>query len=489
LDIKRRLPELRVVHVTGTKGKGSTCAMVEAVLRASGYRTGLFTSPHLWDVRERIRINGAPVDKRVFIEHLERVHWTLEAAGCDKVAVPAYFKFLTLLGLSIFLDSALDVVILEVGIGGRLDATNCVPPPVAAGVAPLGFDHMELLGDTLPAIATEKAGIFKPGCVALTVGQRADAAAALATAAARAGVPLGVVRPLADYKIAPGAPPVTLGLAGEHQRVNAALAVALAGAFEARAAADGAGPDPAAAAARAAALARGELPTEYAAGLAACAWHGRAEVVHDVVAGHGPSSGGSSLSFYLDGAHTPESAATCAHWFAEAAAGAPPGGGRAPGATPDAPVVDVRLLLFNCMHEREPRRLLEPLVETLVSRGAPLAGALFAPPDSTYAKLGPGDPPADLAWQQSLASLWQADFGAGAAGLARSVKLGPVPGPAGAAAGDAVAGAAVPSVGSALEWLRSATRARPGLRLKVLVTGSLYLVGDVLRHLGRGGGE
>ena len=184
MDIKRRLPELRVVHVTGTKGKGSTCAMVEAVLRASGYRTGLFTSPHLWDVRERIRINGAPVDKRLFIEHLERVHATLEAAGCDKVAVPAYFKFLTLLGLSIFLDSALDVVILEVGIGGRLDATNCVPPPVAAGVAPLGFDHMELLGDTLPAIATEKAGIFKPGCVALTVGQRADAAAALAAAAA-----------------------------------------------------------------------------------------------------------------------------------------------------------------------------------------------------------------------------------------------------------------------------------------------------------------
>jgi folylpolyglutamate synthase len=99
----------------------------------------------------------------------------LAAAADDRVGVPAYFKFLTLVGLRCFLDAGVDVAILEVGIGGRLDATNACPPPVAAGVASLGFDHMDLLGDTLPAIATQKAGIFKPGSRAFTVPQRPDA--------------------------------------------------------------------------------------------------------------------------------------------------------------------------------------------------------------------------------------------------------------------------------------------------------------------------
>ena len=207
LDLARRLPSLHVIHVTGTKGKGSTCALTEAALRASGYRTGLFTSPHLWDVRERIRVDGRPVDKATFVRHFDAVYKRLEETADDRVGVPAYFKFLTLLGLSIFVDAGLDAVILEVGIGGRLDATNCVPPPVAAGVAPLGFDHMELLGDTLPAIASEKAGIFKPGSAAFTVAQRPDAAASLAGVAAGVGVPLALARPLDEYKPAAGAPP------------------------------------------------------------------------------------------------------------------------------------------------------------------------------------------------------------------------------------------------------------------------------------------
>ena len=157
---------------------------------------------------------------------------------------------------------------------------------------------------------------------------------------------------------------------------------------------------------------------------------------------------------------------------AAAAGGAPP--------PVQPPTADVRLLLFNCMHEREPRRLLAPLTATLAERGTPLGGALFVPPDSSYAKLGPAEA-ADVSWQVGLQQVWtDLDPPRPPAGGAR---LPPLPSPTPVT--DVAAGAVAPSVRSAVDWLRSATRSRPGLRMKVLVTGSLYLVGDVLRHLGR----
>ena len=563
---RNQLNKLRVIHVTGTKGKGSTCAMTESILRGSGYSTGLFTSPHLWDVRERIRVNGRPVDKRVFITAFDDLWAKLEARADERVGVPAYFKFLTLLGLKIFVEAGLDVVVLEVGIGGRLDATNCVPPPVAAGFTPLGFDHLELLGNTLPLIATEKSGIIKAGSSACLVvaGQPPDAGAVLVGAAARAGVPFALAPPLTDLKVegAEKGGDVALSLSGEHQRVNASLAVALSGAFDSWVASllekakvdDSGGKDEsddaetfharhfsnassstssfasASASAtaatssslRAAALRSGTLPLSYAQGLQRCVWHGRAQVVVDesVLA---PSS----LSFYLDGAHTPESSVTCANWFAEAvgsslssaAAAAAPSSSSSSSSSLAAPPGELRLLLFNCMHEREPLRLLAPLSQTLASKGLPLAGAVFVPPDSTYAKLGPSEESAsavDLSWQQGLAQLWRENFAVAAAGkeargcssssgaaatesaaataaaASSAAKFLPplstaagAAGAAGAANAAAPTGAVAPSVRSALEWLRSATRASPGLKMRVLVTGSLYLVGDVLRHLGK----
>lgn len=551
---KNQLNKLRVIHVTGTKGKGSTCAMTESILRNSGYSTGLFTSPHLWDVRERIRVNGRPVDKRVFVTAFDDLWARLEAAADERVGVPAYFKFLTLLGLKIFVEAGLDVVVLEVGIGGRLDATNCVPPPVAAGFTPLGFDHLELLGNTLPLIATEKSGIIKSGSSACLVvaGQPPDAGAVLAGAAARAGVPFALAPQLTDYKVEGGGAGgggggggggVTLSLSGEHQRVNASLAVALSGAFDswvasllekakAKKKVDDGESDAAetfharhfsssscdasssssasesaasTSSARAAALRSGTLPSSYAQGLQRCVWHGRAEVVVDESV-QPPSS----LSFYLDGAHTPESSVTCANWFAEAvgnnaasfsSAGAATPASAALPSSPAAAPGELRLLLFNCMHEREPLRLLAPLSETLASKGLPLAGAVFVPPDSTYAKLGSSEEPAsavDLSWQQGLAQLWRDNFAAGAAAAGKEPSaaasasasaagklLPPLSTAAGAANAAAPTGAVAPSVRSALEWLRSATRASPGLKMRVLVTGSLYLVGDVLRHLGK----
>lgn len=572
---KNQLNKLRVIHVTGTKGKGSTCAMTESILRSSGYSTGLFTSPHLWDVRERIRVDGRPVDKRVFVSAFDDLWAKLEARADERVGVPAYFKFLTLLGLKIFVEAGVDVVVLEVGIGGRLDATNCVPAPVAAGFTPLGFDHLELLGHTLPAIATEKSGIIKKGCSAVfSVAQPPEAGAVLAGAAATAEVPFALAPPLSDYRAVEGegvgrgrGQEVSLSLSGEHQRVNASLALSLAGAYDSWVASlllEGAGKEEQAkkiendddnaekhharhfsnassssssssstaaaalgASSRAAALRAGTLPASYALGLQRCVWHGRAQVVVDDSV---PPP--SSLSFYLDGAHTPESSATCASWFAEAvqaaaaaaaaADGAGAGGGGGGGASglpsssslstslpppsPPPPEKELRLLLFNCMHEREPARLLAPLADTLAAKGFPLAGAVFVPPDSTYAKLGPSEDSAsaaaavDLSWQQGLAQLWRENFAAGggavsggksgaeaaASAAATSKLLPPLPTPSsGSSPNVAPTGAVAPSVRSALEWLRSATRASPGLKMRVLVTGSLYLVGDVLRHLGK----
>lgn len=257
---------------------------------------------------------------------------------------------------------------MQVGLGGRLDATNCVRQPVVCGVSSLGFDHMEVLGHTLPEIAREKAGIFKPGVPAFTVPQREDAAATLRERAAAVGAPLAVVRPWEAYQ---GASAVRLGLAGEHQKLNAALALALAGTWEASApVAAAVGGD--AAAQRAAAVAAGRLPPEYVAGLEAASWPGRGQIIHEFVEPVAAAAAGSAaghvqqqvqgqprLSFFLDGAHTAESMETCAHWFADAigqqpaaapmAAAAGDTAQQAPTQQGSGGEVTQRVLLFNCM--------------------------------------------------------------------------------------------------------------------------------------------
>ncbi|PRW33995.1 folylpolyglutamate synthase isoform X1 [Chlorella sorokiniana] len=562
LGLDAELPNLSIIHVAGTKGKGSTCAMIERMLRSAGYRTGLFTSPHLVDVRERIRINGEPVDKESFLHNLWWCFNTLAEKAGDDSGKPAYFRFLTLLGLKVFLEKQVDVVILEVGLGGRLDATNCVRQPVVCGVSSLGFDHMEVLGHTLPEIAREKAGIFKPGVPAFTVPQREDAAATLRERAAAVGAPLTVVRPWEAYQ---GSSAVRLGLAGDHQKLNAALALALAGTWEATAPV-AAAVSGEAAAQRAAEVAAGRLPAEYVAGLEAASWPGRGQIIHDIVepaaaaaveaaeADAGQSGEAASaaseqqqgqpqqlqpqprLSFFLDGAHTAESMETCANWFADAigqqptaaaAASAPaaPGGtgqqqAAAPAVQPQGSsggLVTQRVLLFNCMQERDPQKLLAPLAATLAERQVSVQHALFVPPDSTYMKLGASAEPPNLSWQHSLRSVWDSHAGGsssnGSASLANggarscssaaaaagraAITLPPlpaVPSP-GAAAGaaqaagltTAAAGAArsavLPSLAVTLDWLRRCVREAPSLRMQVLVTGSLYLVGDLLKHL------
>jgi dihydrofolate synthase/folylpolyglutamate synthase len=162
----------RFIHVAGTNGKGSTCAMIEAGLRASRVRTGLFTSPHLVEATERIRIAGEQIRPEQFASAFEEVHRTAERMlGAGELDLhPTYFETVTAMAFLIFREERVDTVVLEVGMGGRLDATNVVRPELCV-ITPISFDHQSFLGATLDEIAAEKFGILKPGVPAVIAHQ------------------------------------------------------------------------------------------------------------------------------------------------------------------------------------------------------------------------------------------------------------------------------------------------------------------------------
>ena len=152
---------LKFIHVAGTNGKGSTCAMLASILKAAGYRTGLYTSPHLFRVNERMNINGTEISDEALIDAAAAVR----DAAAGMADQPTEFEIITAMALYYFCRERCDLVVLEVGLGGRLDATNVIPPPEAAVLTNIGLEHTEILGDTLEKIAGEKAGIVKPGCL------------------------------------------------------------------------------------------------------------------------------------------------------------------------------------------------------------------------------------------------------------------------------------------------------------------------------------
>ncbi len=157
---------LRFVHVAGTNGKGSVCAMVSSILRSDGYRTGLFTSPHLNRFEERISINGMFIERDEVIEMVERMEPLVEEIK-SRAPGPTFFEVVTAMALSYFAGKNVDFVVLEVGLGGRLDATNVVEPIVSV-ITNIAVDHQRLLGDSIKEIAMEKAGIIKEGSVLVT---------------------------------------------------------------------------------------------------------------------------------------------------------------------------------------------------------------------------------------------------------------------------------------------------------------------------------
>jgi dihydrofolate synthase/folylpolyglutamate synthase len=224
-----------IVHVAGTKGKGSTSALAAAALQAEGYKTGLYTSPHLQDYVERIRVNGQPISHEELIDLVEQVKGAV--ASIPKLTT---FEITTALGFLHFAQQNVDAAVIEVGLGGRLDATNVILPKVSV-ITSLSYDHMAVLGNTLTAIAGEKAGIIKEGVPVVSSPQKEEALAVLERVAAERHAPLTLVGREVLYRAGDhsldgqslqvwtdGREPVglRLPLLGAHQVVNAATAYA-----------------------------------------------------------------------------------------------------------------------------------------------------------------------------------------------------------------------------------------------------------------------
>ncbi|KAJ2600472.1 Folylpolyglutamate synthetase, partial [Coemansia sp. RSA 1721] len=320
------LNKLNIIHIAGTKGKGSTCAFASSIMQQVDnphkLKVGLFTSPHLIEARERIQINGKPISKELFTKYFYETYNRLQSPTppLRKVSalspdMPMYFYFLNLMAIHTFLSEGVDVAIMEVGIGGQYDSTNAVRKPVVCGIASLGIDHQALLGFTIESVAWHKAGIIKDNVPAFTVPQENAAIEVIRSRAAERNAPVAITEPLPIGKY-------QLGIPGDHQRINAALAETLCREWV-----------------------RIKTPNVDAAkvdswvtkGIRLASWPGRSQTF--------VSPRHHNLTWHVDGAHTVESMTACAKWFA---------GERATWSGQS-------VLLFNAAHERSFDDLLQTL--------------------------------------------------------------------------------------------------------------------------------
>ncbi|CAN8101541.1 unnamed protein product [Discula destructiva] len=314
------LNRLNAIHVAGTKGKGSVCAFVASILsqhqhhRRRPHKIGLLTSPHLIAVRERIRLDGAPLSETLFAQYFFEVHdllssstsspATADADAAQPGSKPIYARFLTLLAFHVFVREGVDAAVVETGVGGAFDASNIVARPVVTGVSTLGIDHVYMLGGTVEEIAWHKAGIMKAGCRAFAVEQQQpEAKGAEAVLRARAeeiGVEGGAVTVVGvDERLARGG--VRVRPDAVFQRRNASLAVALAEAALERIDPEGFR--------RGGVEEEGEgalLPVGFKEGIEGVVWRGRCDVKEE-----------GRVRWLIDGAHTTDSLKVAAKWFTE----------------------------------------------------------------------------------------------------------------------------------------------------------------------------
>ncbi|KAJ4290783.1 Folylpolyglutamate synthetase [Collariella sp. IMI 366227] len=412
------LDRLNIIHVAGTKGKGSTCAFVDSILSRYQHRNqatnkpphkvGLFTSPHLIAVRERIRIGSAPLSEDLFAKYFFEVWDRLEQnahVAADAAAPgskPIYARYLTLMSYHVFLSEGVDAAVYETGIGGEFDATNVVEHPVATGISTLGIDHVFVLGDTVEKIAWHKAGIMKRGCKAFTVEQV-----------------LRIDPRLEGVKIRPDA---------AFQKRNATLAVALA-----EAALEKIDPsfehDPE------------KLPREFVDGLEQVVWRGRCEVKDE-----------DSVIWHVDGAHTVDSLKMAARWFVGRCAARSDGG--------------PRVLIFNQQGRSEAVDFLDGLCNTVKNAdptGKGFEHVIFCT-NVTYAATGYKrdfvnrqiDPEEieKMTQQRAFAEKWKT--------LDPSANI-----------------MLIPSIEEAINTARGLAK-EDGPKVQALITGSLHLVGGAL---------
>jgi folylpolyglutamate synthase len=460
-----------LIHVAGTKGKGSTCAFISSIL--SQYRItssqqpssdrlnkiGLYTSPHLRAVRERIQINQEPLSEAEFAKYFFEVWDRLEESstkeGRDIKDKPVYFRFLTLMAFHTYLREGVDTAIIEVGVGGEYDSTNIIEKPTCVGITSLGVDHTAMLGDTVEEIAWHKAGVIKEGRPSFTISpQPGDAMRVIRERAAERN------SELVEVTLHPELSRIKLGLDADFQKLNASLAIAISAShlesishphlpFEISPSI--------------------ELPSEFKRGLQKAAWPGRCEVRTE-----------SNIQWCIDGGHTQESIAESGKWFAGRVLAARSQPSQAPttkaGLAKSTPPQTPRILIFN-QQTRDAGALATTLHQTLTSalaskaatgpRDEPFTHAIFCT-NQTYAAAGykadlvsintNAEDVDVLTVQKGLAETWAKLSGEGVECLVeRSIEgaVGVVRGIAGGTEGDVC----------------------------VLVTGSVHLVGGFLEVL------
>lgn len=414
------------------------------------------------------------------------------------------------MAFKIFTEEKVDVAILEVGLGGKFDATNVVKSPVVCGISSLGYDHMDILGNSLTEIAREKAGIMKLEVPTFTVAQPEEAMEILKDTASQLSVPLHVVLPLELRMLGS----LKLGLAGDHQYINAGLAVALCQSWLRRTghSEDFNLPE--------SATEEGYLPEPFKGGLSMANIPGRAQVIPDSYVMHNEHSNiteaenadSGRLVFYLDGAHSPESMEVCAKWFSHAIKTERQSLPETRGviseietgssrllekschqhqSTGNSKIKSKQIVLFNCLSARDPQLLLSQLVNTCGLHGVHFHRALFVPSHSSFTQFRssttPDSPEADLSWQLFLQRTWE--------NLIHGTESDPKIGPSfsqklpscefllGSSQEIYSSSAVFSSVPMTIKWLRECVQQNRSLHLEVLVTGSLHLIGDVLRML------